>query len=265
MDVVLPIGFVVFAWWASTGLVLLLDTLPRPTHRWSVLGSGLLGLGALYGLAATADRTGIPDAYIAFTCALVVWGCQELAFLTGIVTGPRKGACPVDCTGWRHFLHGCEAILYHELLVIAAAAAVFLLSWGQPNPVGAWTFLVLWVMRQSAKLNLHLGVRNLGLEFLPPHLRHLACYFRRRPMNPLLPFSVGIPAIVLYQMAVAAAGHVGAPFDRTAIVLVGTLLGLAILEHLLLVVPVPASRLWGRRNDPAGDPPAVEAVAVKTL
>ena len=33
-------------------------------------------------------------------------------------------------------------------------------------------------MRQSAKLNLFLGVRNLGVEFLPQHLRYLQSFFR---------------------------------------------------------------------------------------
>ena len=35
------------------------------------------------------------------------------------------------------------------------------LTWGGANQVGTWTFLVLWVMRLSAKLNVFLGVPNL--------------------------------------------------------------------------------------------------------
>ena len=34
-------------------------------------------------------------------------------------------------------------------------------------------------MRQSAKLNVFLGVRNLSEEFLPQHLHYLQSYFTR--------------------------------------------------------------------------------------
>ena len=83
-----------------------------------------------------------------------------------------------------------RAILWHELGIVVVGVAIVLVTWGQPNQVATQTFLVLWVMRTSAKLNLFLGVRNLSEEFLPPHLAYLQSFFRRRPMNALLPFSV---------------------------------------------------------------------------
>ena len=46
MSVALPILFAVFIWWFSTGVVMLLDGLPRTTFRWSHLISTLLALGA---------------------------------------------------------------------------------------------------------------------------------------------------------------------------------------------------------------------------
>lgn len=84
----LPVLFAVFVWWFSTGIVLLLDGLPRTTFRWSHLLSTLLGLGAFVGLAHTAPQTTPAGAFCAFTCALLVWGWHELSFLTGWVTGP---------------------------------------------------------------------------------------------------------------------------------------------------------------------------------
>jgi len=50
LNVALPVLFAVFVWWFSTGIVLLLDGLPRTTFRWSHLLSTLLGLGAFVGL-----------------------------------------------------------------------------------------------------------------------------------------------------------------------------------------------------------------------
>jgi putative photosynthetic complex assembly protein 2 len=53
----------------------------------------LLGV-AFIGLAATRDDTRITGAYIAFTCTVLVWAWQEIAFLLGYVTGPRRTPCP---------------------------------------------------------------------------------------------------------------------------------------------------------------------------
>ncbi len=95
-----------------------------------------------------------------------------------------------------------RAILWHELAILAVGVALIAVTWGEPNQVGTLTFVVLWVMRTSAKLNLFLGVRNLSEEFLPPHLAYLQSFFRRRAMNPLLPVSVlGASAVLVMGAA----------------------------------------------------------------
>ena len=50
----LPILYTLFVWWFSTGLILYLDGLPRPTFRWSMAGASAVLAGALYGLAASS-------------------------------------------------------------------------------------------------------------------------------------------------------------------------------------------------------------------
>ncbi len=242
--IALPVLAALFAWWFATGAILYLDNLPRSTYRHSMMSASLVALPALLGLALTSQSATPAGAYLAFICALVVWAWQEMAFLMGFLTGPRKHPCAPDCRGWRHFLHGAHAILHHELALIAGGALVFALTWDGVNQVGAWTYLTLWVMRQSAKLNLFLGVRNLGESLLPEHLHYLKGYFRRRAMNPLLPISVlgsGGLAVLLAWMALAPGVE---PFQVTAHLLLATLLGLAALEHLFLVLPVPLDALW---------------------
>lgn len=265
MDHALIIGIVVVLWWSATGLILWLDSQPRATYAWSLGGATVVAAIALYGIGVTRSGVETSDAYIAFLCTLALWGWQELAFLTGAVTGPRKHSCEDHCAGWRHFLHGCQAILYHELMLLFCGLAVLMLTWEKPNQTAAWTFLVLWGMRQSAKLNLHFGVRNLGLEFLPPQLSHLACYFRRKPMNPLWPVSIGLPAAVLVELIV----HIGTPglseFDVTAGTIVATLLALGMLEHVFLVIPWPTSWLWGRRPATTHGNTLVDPAAAKSL
>lgn len=254
LDWGLPVLFAAFVWWFSTGVILLLDGLPRATFRWSLAGTGALALAGLAGLAWTAGSTSVTGVYVAFTCAIAVWGWQELSFLTGWLAGPRRRACPDGCSGRRHFVHAVEAILYHELAIIAGAALIVGLTWGAPNQVGTWTYLVLWGMRTSAKLNLFLGVRNLSEEFLPAHLVYLKSFFRRRPMNLLFPFSVTASTIVAVVLVRNALDPSAGPAATAGFMLVGALLGLAILEHWLMVVPLPTTVLWqwAMRNHPRG-------------
>jgi putative photosynthetic complex assembly protein 2 len=240
----LAVGFAVFMWWFSTGLVLLLDSLPRKTFRWSLLISSLLAIAALAALHRTSQQTSLANAYCAFTCALLIWGWHELTFLTGVITGPRRHALPAHVTGWPRFVASVQAILWHELAILAVGLLIVALTWGAPNQVGTTTFLVLWVMRISAKLNLFFGVRNLSENFLPAHLAYMASFFRRRRMNALLPFSVVGGGIVAGMLITAAGAQTALPAAAVGSALVATLLVLAVIEHLLLVLPIPATLLW---------------------
>ena len=149
--------FALFIWWFSTGLVLLLIRMSRSAVRLSLLLSSLLGVAALLGLAHTARQTSVADAYCAFTCALLVWGWHELSFLTGWITGPRKTALPAGLSEWPRLVQAVRAILWHELGIVAMGLLIVAITWDAPNQVGTRTFLVLWVMRTSAKLNLFFG------------------------------------------------------------------------------------------------------------
>jgi putative photosynthetic complex assembly protein 2 len=236
--------FAVFIWWFSTGLVLLLDRLPHGALRWGHWLSSLLALTAFFALAHTAGELTVANAYCAFTSALLVWGWHELSFLSGWITGPRKTRLPQGTRGWPRFVQSLRAILWHELGIAAVGLAIVAVTWGQPNQVGTQTFLVLWVMRTSAKLNLFLGVRNLSEEFLPPHLSYLQSFFRRRAMNPLLPVSVLGGGGVLAAIVFAATDGSATPAAVVGSALVGAMLAMAIVEHLLLVLPIPSTALW---------------------
>lgn len=240
----LPALYAVFVWWFSTGLLFYLDGLPRHTFRWSMLGATAVLATALCGLAISGTTPTMAGAYLAFTCGVLVWGWLEMGFLMGFLTGPRKVPCPRGCGGWRHFGHAVQAILYHELTIIVCAGVIVAVTWDGANQVGAWTFMILWGMRQSAKLNLFLGVRNLSAELLPEHLQYLRSFFKRRAMNLLFPFSVTsatVFAALLMERALATDANA---FETVGLVLLATLLVLAILEHWLLVLPLPVAALW---------------------
>ena len=241
---VLPMLFTVFAWWGSTALIFYLDNLPRHTFRWSMLGATIVTAVALHGLAVSSAQPTVTGAYVAFTCAVLAWGWLQMSFYMGFITGPRMTRCVEGCAGWRHFGHAIMVGLYHEMASIALAAAVVALTWRAPNHVGTWTFMILWSMHISAKLNVFLGVSNLNAEFLPPHLDFIRPFLTQKPMNLLFPLSVGgatVILVLLVQHLLAAAAD---PFQLAGFSFFTTILALAILEHWFLVLPLPAAQTW---------------------
>jgi putative photosynthetic complex assembly protein 2 len=239
---VLAVGFALFVWWFSTGLVIFLDNLPRPTFRYSMLAGTFVAVMALDALAWSSWRTDASSSYCAFASGVLVWGWLEMSFYLGYVTGPRKIRCAHGCHGWTHFGHAIMVSLYHELAIFALAGVVIWATWGAPNQVGLWTFVVLWWMHQSARLNVFLGVRNIDEEFLPAHLDHLRSFFRRRSMNPLFPVSIVVSTLVFVWLIHRSA--IASPDQATGPVFLATMMGLAILEHWFLMVPLPSARLW---------------------
>jgi putative photosynthetic complex assembly protein 2 len=239
-----PIAYAVFLWWFSTGIILYLDGLPRRTFRWSMLGAtAVLALSLRYLATGSNDLTS-GGAYAAFTFGLLAWGWQEIGFYMGIVTGLRTEACPEGCSGWRHFGHAIRVSLFHELAIIATGVAIFALVWPGANHVGLWTYVVLWWMHQSAKLNVFLGVRNLNEEFLPEHMAFLKSFLTKKPMNLLFPFSVTISTVVAFLLFQKALSPAATDFERTGNLFLGGLMALAILEHWFLILPLPFAMLW---------------------
>jgi len=248
----------VFLWWVATGVILYLDGLPTRTFKWSMLGAtAILGL-SLYGLWSNAGDTTSSGAYAAFTYSLLAWGWQEISFYMGYVTGPRKKPCPEGCHGWKHFIHALEANLYHEISIVLTLGVILLITWNQPNQVGLYTFLVLWWMHESARLNVFLGVRNLNEEFLPDHMEFLKSFLNNtRPINLLFPISVTVSTVVCVFLVLEAVAPDASEFTAVGYTFVGTMMALAILEHWFLVLPLPAAALWSwslrsRTPQPAG-------------
>jgi hypothetical protein len=130
------------------------------------------------------------------------------------------------------------------MALILLALMVFAVSWDKPNQTGWWTYLVLWSMRLSAKLNLFLGVRNLSENFLPAHLAYLQSYFTRRSWNWLMPVSVTAATAVLVPLWMAVLVQPQDAFAATSLCLVAGLLTLAVIEHLFMIVPLPTTWMW---------------------
>ena len=230
-----------FVWWFSTGAILWAvkraDGQGRGAHGRVVLCAlPVLVAGVAGAIVSAADASAV---YLPFLSALAIWGWIELSFLTGCVTGPARGPMPFCATEGQRFRAAWDALAWHELLLTAGLVALFLLTRNAANELVFWTYAVLWGARISAKLNIFLGVPRINVEFLPRPLAHLPSYFRRGPVSWLFPVSILVltAAVFCWVERIATTGETG-------FALLATLTGLALLEHWLMVLPLPDERLW---------------------
>lgn len=241
---IVPPIYAAFVWWFSTGAVLLLvGRTGRSESMRGIVAAGLLA-GSLGGLALTAGDASVFGAYAAFTCTILLWGAQEIAFLAGWVTGPRPEPCPADARGLRRLGLALQAILYHELALLACGVSVLVLTWNGSNPVGLWTFATLWVLRQSAKINLFLGVPVTNDELMPDAVRFLKTFFARKPVGAFFLVSVTLATAVLAIMIQRIVEIAATSFEIVCLALVATLFALGVVEHWFMLLPLPAITLW---------------------
>lgn len=239
-----PALYAVAIWWFSTGVIIVLDHLPRKTFAWSMAGATLVLAASLWAIGASAGDTSEAGAYTAFTAALLVWGWQEMSYYMGFVSGPSPRACPPGTRGVALFRAAVAASLWHEAAIVVGGLAILALTWGGENRFALWTYLALAGMNLSARLNMFLGVRNLNAEFLPDHLSYLGCFLTRKPMNMLFPVSVSLAtgAVLLLGRNVLAAGATA--HEVVGFTILTTLMALATLEHWFLMLPLPSAALW---------------------
>lgn len=239
----ISVPYVLFVWWFSTGAVLILVGLSSRQSNWAKLGTVVLFVASLAGLATSSQVASAAGAYCVFTCAILLWGAVEISLLSGWITGSRPEACPAGCGPLDRMWFALQAIAYHEFVLIVTAALVFAVSLDAPNQLGWWTFAALLVLRQSAKINLFLGVRTLNDELLPAQVEFLRSYFARKPINALFPFSVTLSTAAAAGLAVSA-GRADSAFDALCYALIAALVALGALEHWFMVLPVPVVDIW---------------------
>ncbi len=236
-----------FVWWFSTGAILIAvrraDRKGRAAHMMNtVLGIPLLFLGFVM-VGGSAAGVGIPAAYVGFLGALAIWGWVELAFLSGVITGPERRECPEGLAPGARFVRAWWTVAYHELALLAGLLIVAALSYGQATDVALWTYLILFVARISAKLNVFFGVPRINTEFVPQPLAHLTSYFRQRSVTLMFPLSITILSVGT-ACFVRQLWMVQTDAGLVAAALLASLSALALVEHWLMIVPLPDARLW---------------------
>ncbi|WP_052161570.1 putative photosynthetic complex assembly protein PuhE [Hoeflea sp. BAL378] len=237
------------AWWVATGLVL---ALARAGSRYfktvMALATGVATIGVI-GLAATAeDGATAVSAYVAFFSALALWAWHETTFLIGLVTGPRRIAASEAPHEKTRFRAAFLTVRDHEIALFATMLGLVWFMGGAENTTGLLAFGLLWVMRISTKLNIYLGARHAISDMLPDRLSYLKSYFRTDRTSGWFYVSLTGSAALLAWLVFAAAT---AETDHGAVkwTLLAAFAGLALIEHLFLVLPVRDSALWGWAMD----------------
>ncbi len=239
-----------FLWWSATGVLLWrvhsADRGGPDQHAWSVILSlPLLAAGAL-GVNATLHDPSPQGAWFAFLSALALWGWVELAFLSGVITGPNTAPCPAGLSARDRFWQAFRTVAWHEILLAAILCVLIAVSIGAANAFALWTFLLLFAARISAKLNLFLGVPRINTDFLPRPLAHLSSYFRQGPVSGFFPLSVTLLALAV-GCFLERLWRAHAAADQGAIIgftLLTMLSALALLEHWFMVWRVRDDKLW---------------------
>jgi putative photosynthetic complex assembly protein 2 len=238
---------VLLAWWLSTGLILwrvrVADNGPAHGHMRSVIGGlPLLGFGMWGTIVSAADPSAF-GVYLGFAAALALWGWVELAFLSGVLTGPNHVPSPTGLHPRARFARALLAVAWHELALAAIMIGLIWAQWGGANTIAAATFALLLIARTLAKINLFLGVPRINLQFVPRPIAHIKSHFRLAPATGFLWISIGILGIIttaLIRRALTAAP----PENSLGYTVLAALAALALLEHLFMVLPLPDAKLW---------------------
>lgn len=200
-----------------------------------LLGLPLLAL-AHHELWLVRHDMGLAGAYRAFVAGTLIWAWHELAFYSGVLTGPWRAPCPTGSRGVFRFGYALGTHLHHE---IAVAAELILLAWllhDARNLLGPLVIMLSWALQHSAKLNVLLGVRSLNVELFPPHLRYLGSFWACRPPSAFFLPSVSVATLLAIMLWLAAYAH---RFEATGprLALLAALISLGALEHWLLALP----------------------------
>jgi putative photosynthetic complex assembly protein 2 len=237
------VAFVILAWWLSTGAILHAAGRERPNVVPLMAAATLMAVAGFFVLWRSTVMDDLGGVYLGFLGALAIWGWHEASFLSGVLTGPMRDACPKGAVGYERFRAAFLAIRDHELAIAATALVIVAISIGGDNRVGMWTFLLLWAMRITAKLVLFLGAPHVAVHMLPKRLSYIATYFRTDRVSAAFPaFIAGM--LVLFAFLCMEAVNAPARHLSISATVLAAFLALAIIEHLLLVLPISDAALW---------------------
>lgn len=236
---------VVGLWVGLTALIGALNRGGPRAGRLALLAALPLLALAHHDLWAIRHDMSVWAGYRGFAAGTLIWAWHELAFYSGVITGPWRAPCPSGARGFFRFGYALGTHMHHELAVIVELALMAWLLHDASNLVGPVIFVLSWALQHSAKLNVLLGVRSLDVALFPPHLRYLGSFWARRAPSAFFLPSVSVATLLAIMLWSAAHVHRHEP-DGPRLALVAALLTMGALEHWLLVLPRRAVSPVGR-------------------
>lgn len=231
---------VIALWVGLTAAVMTLNRRGPRAGRIALLCGLPLLLLAHSELVAVRDNPSVLAGYRAFAAGTLIWAWHELAFYSGVLTGPWRAPCPSGARGLFRFGYALRTHLYHELAVLIELLLLLWLLHDGRNLIGLLVFVLSWALQHSAKLNVLLGVPTLNVALFPPHLRYLGSFWTRRASSSFFLPSVSVATLLALMLWFAAHAH---RLDAAGphLALIASLLTLGALEHWLLLLPARRS------------------------
>lgn len=231
-----PPLFTLGFWVVLTAGVMLLNRRGLRAARIGLVAALPLLAAAHHLLWATRHDLSVFGAYGAFAAGLLIWAWHELAFYSGVLSGPWRAACPPHARGFTRFQYALGTHLYHEAACLVELIFFVVLLHDASNLLGPLAFGLSWALQHSAKLNVLLGVRSLDPDLFPAHMRYLGSYWRRRSGNAFFLPSLSVAALLAIMLWLAVGVHAAEPAG-VRLALIATLISLGAIEHVLLILP----------------------------
>ncbi len=243
-EILIPVVFVIVAWWASTGAVLWLARGLDKQMNFRLIGMTVLCALGFAGVMVASAESGLWTVYLAFISAIAIWAWVEFTLLSGMITGNRAEACPEDISEWKRFRLAFHTIAHHEYALVMMLTSLAFLDTNIGSGMAIKTFALLWVLRLGAKLTMFSGAPELSTNMMPERLTYMTTYFRHDRISAAFWLSLGFCG-VFFAAGLYALLNVNYEVTIQAqVIMLTTLVGLAIVEHLFMVLPVPDSKLW---------------------
>lgn len=243
---------VVLFWWVATGLIIAMQR-SGATRVVALIVATALAVYGFWEMRASANDDSAVGARRSFLGGALIWGWISVTFYGGYLTGFHRESLGIAAPSWALVLPAIQATLLSDAAALCLMGAVAMLLRGDRNKTGFWSLLLFWAVQQVAKLNVFLGVENPAGNFLPPHLAYLRQFFGPLENSAFLTLSIVLlAALTLFEgWRVRSAGNEG---KRQAGVLYATILGLAVLEIIVLGMPLESTP-WDSFLRARGDVP----------
>lgn len=239
-SILASLGLVVGFWWAATGLTLAMQRSALTSTTSLVLATLCAVLGVRF-IVRSRDDLSVPSVRRAFLGSALLWWWCSTIFYAGfgiriaddVARGPRTFALA---------LQAIAATLRPDLVGVAALVLVAWLVRHRVNRTAIAMLATFWGTLQLAKLNVFMGVRNAGIDWLPDHLEGLSRYYGPPQNSALLPTTIVVLSLVLAAVTVPAwrATETG---RRHLYAMLSVLIALAVLEHVALGIDLTLP-LW---------------------